>query len=246
MLVTGREKMGFKGLQGSLSCSGFPLYVLFFFLIYLAVLGLSCSMQDLFSCGMGTLSSACGIQFPDQALNPGPLHWERGVLATGPPGKSQDECSDRKRTNLVCSLFPPSEDTTRWPSANQHVGHHQTSDRPSLQTVRNKFLVFKLSSLQYSLIAADVFNIISPQGFNHRSRVLSSPKPISREFFLLRLQTYTSCCSKDISTSTASRHLRLHASPTQGMWVIFLVRALRFHKLCCVAKRKKKKKGRSL
>ena len=25
---------------------------------------------------------------PDQGLNLGPLHWERGVLATGPPGKS--------------------------------------------------------------------------------------------------------------------------------------------------------------
>ena len=30
---------------------------------------------------------ACGIQFPDQGSNPGPLHWELGVLATGPPGK---------------------------------------------------------------------------------------------------------------------------------------------------------------
>ena len=29
------------------------------------------------------------IQFPDQGLNLGPLHWEPGVLATGPPGKSQ-------------------------------------------------------------------------------------------------------------------------------------------------------------
>jgi len=25
---------------------------------------------------------ACGIWFPDQELNPGPLHWERGVLAS--------------------------------------------------------------------------------------------------------------------------------------------------------------------
>ena len=31
---------------------------------------------------------ACGIQFPDQGLNLGPLHWEHGVLATGPPGKT--------------------------------------------------------------------------------------------------------------------------------------------------------------
>ena len=34
------------------------------------------------------LVAACGIQFPDQGLNPSPLHWELGVLATGPPGKS--------------------------------------------------------------------------------------------------------------------------------------------------------------
>ena len=32
---------------------------------------------------------ACGIQFPHQGSNPGPLHWERRVLPTGPPGKSQ-------------------------------------------------------------------------------------------------------------------------------------------------------------
>ena len=31
---------------------------------------------------------ACGIQFPDEGLNPGPLHQEHAVLATGPPGKS--------------------------------------------------------------------------------------------------------------------------------------------------------------
>ena len=31
----------------------------------------------------------CGIQFPDQVLNPGPLHLEHGALATGPPGKFQ-------------------------------------------------------------------------------------------------------------------------------------------------------------
>ena len=30
---------------------------------------------------------ACGIYFPDQGSNLGPLHWEHGVLATGPPGK---------------------------------------------------------------------------------------------------------------------------------------------------------------
>ena len=29
-----------------------------------------------------------GSWFPDEGSNPCPLHWERGVLTTGPPGKS--------------------------------------------------------------------------------------------------------------------------------------------------------------
>ena len=35
------------------------------------------------------LVAACGIQFLDQGLNPGPLALGAGVLTTGPPGKSQ-------------------------------------------------------------------------------------------------------------------------------------------------------------
>ena len=34
------------------------------------------------------LAAVCGISFPDQGWNRGPLQWERSVLATGPPGKS--------------------------------------------------------------------------------------------------------------------------------------------------------------
>ena len=36
----------------------------------------------------GSLAVTCGIQFPDQGSNPSLLHWESGVLATAPPGKS--------------------------------------------------------------------------------------------------------------------------------------------------------------
>ena len=35
------------------------------------------------------LVAACGIQFPDLGSNLGPMHREHGVLATGPPVKSQ-------------------------------------------------------------------------------------------------------------------------------------------------------------
>ena len=33
---------------------------------------------------------ACGIWLLDQGWNPGSLHWEHGVLITGPPGKSPE------------------------------------------------------------------------------------------------------------------------------------------------------------
>jgi len=43
------------------------------------------------------LSCSLWDQFPDRGSNPGALHWERGVLATRPPGKSQ--------SRLVIPLF---------------------------------------------------------------------------------------------------------------------------------------------
>ena len=39
------------------------------------------------------VARSCGIQFPDQGSNLGPLHWECGVLAAGPPGKCLDSGS---------------------------------------------------------------------------------------------------------------------------------------------------------
>ena len=53
----------------------------------MAALGLSCGMWDL-RFGMRTLSYSILDLVPDQELNLGPLHWEHGVLATEPPGKS--------------------------------------------------------------------------------------------------------------------------------------------------------------
>ena len=57
--------------------------------IFIAVCGIfSCSMWDLSVVACELLVATCGIQLPDQGSNLGPLHWERRVLATGPPGKS--------------------------------------------------------------------------------------------------------------------------------------------------------------
>ena len=55
------------------------LFILKDLFTYLAALGLSCSMWT-FSCGVWEV-------FPDQGSNPGALHWEHRVLATGPSGK---------------------------------------------------------------------------------------------------------------------------------------------------------------
>ena len=44
--------------------------------------------HGIFIAALGSLVAACGIWFPDQGPNLGPLPWEHGVLATGPPGKS--------------------------------------------------------------------------------------------------------------------------------------------------------------
>ena len=59
---------------------------LFFFFKYLFIW----RHQDLVA-ACKLLIVAWGIQFPDQGSTLGPLYRERGVLATGPPGKSQGD-----------------------------------------------------------------------------------------------------------------------------------------------------------
>ena len=46
------------------------------------------------------LVAVCVIQFPNQGSNLGSLHWEHGVLATGPPGKSLLCFQDKRRDRL--------------------------------------------------------------------------------------------------------------------------------------------------
>ena len=65
-----------------------PRTTLFNWLINLAALSLSWGMQDLLVLAHRLLVATCGTWFPHQGLNTGSLHWECGVLATGPHGKS--------------------------------------------------------------------------------------------------------------------------------------------------------------
>ena len=82
--------------------SFFFFFFLIFIVIYLAVPGLSCGMWYLWSSlwHAGSLvaacklsAAACGIWLPNQGSNPGPLHWERRVIASGPLGKFLSKAS---------------------------------------------------------------------------------------------------------------------------------------------------------
>ena len=55
--------------------------------IYLAAPSLSWRLarSSIFAVACKLLVGVCGIWSPDQGSNPEPLHWEHGVLATGPP-----------------------------------------------------------------------------------------------------------------------------------------------------------------
>ena len=70
------------------------------------MLGLSCATwnHQSLSWHTGSLVVACVYQ----RLNPGPLHWECRVLATGPPGKSLFMKSWRHFLNVFQHLLLPS------------------------------------------------------------------------------------------------------------------------------------------
>ena len=53
-------------------------------LSYLPVLGLQLRHTGSLVVAREILAVARGIRFPDQRSNPGPLHWDYGILTTGP------------------------------------------------------------------------------------------------------------------------------------------------------------------
>ena len=53
---------------------------------------------------MGSLVTACGVYFPDQGLNPGPLHWEHGKLTTEPSGKFISSIFEELLRTSHCTL----------------------------------------------------------------------------------------------------------------------------------------------
>ena len=87
------------------------------FLVAACGLLLSCGMQTL-SCSMPTLSCSprAGSSSPTRDRTRAPLHWEHGVLSTGPPGKSLS----------TCTLFSPNKHFTCFTTFHLFVGIHFT------------------------------------------------------------------------------------------------------------------------
>lgn len=88
---------------------GLCAHQIFFFniLTYLAAPGLSWDTRDLWSSlrHARSLAVACGIEFPEEGSNPGPLLWEHRVLTIGPPGKCQEETLFVFFFICICSGF---------------------------------------------------------------------------------------------------------------------------------------------
>ena len=102
-------------------------FFFFFFLVtacqlLVAVCELSCSMFR--------------IYFPDQGSNPGPLHWEHGVSATGPQGSSLRASKCSSHVSPVYSsqstyLFPPKLSCVRVGWHIRNLYKHLRSSLPS-------------------------------------------------------------------------------------------------------------------
>ena len=54
-----------------------------------------------------SLCAACGILVPGPEMEPMPLHWNREVLTTGPPGKSWGQACVLKTSALYLEWSKP-------------------------------------------------------------------------------------------------------------------------------------------
>ena len=72
---------------------------------YIWLLQVLLAAHGIFSCKL--LVAACGIWFSDQGSNLVPLHWECGLLATGPPGKSPHSILLGPRSSSSLHFFFP-------------------------------------------------------------------------------------------------------------------------------------------
>ena len=111
--------------------SGSRLNIFIYFLIYLSVPGLSsgtsdlwsslwhvgsfrsCSMWDVLVVTCRTLSCSMWDLVPWWGIKPRPLHWDRGVFATGPPGMSLNIFNQHyfssciwSNNDFLISIFP--------------------------------------------------------------------------------------------------------------------------------------------
>ena len=105
--IFNRVEMGFvttKKSQFTSKCESSAQSILHFFNSYFYLFG--CTGSQLQHAGslaaaFKHLVAACGIQFPDEGSNPGPLHWKGRVSATGPPGKCPYSVFEKTRKKQI-------------------------------------------------------------------------------------------------------------------------------------------------
>ena len=68
----------------------------------------------IFSCSKQTLSCAMWDPVPQLGMEPGPLPWEHGVLATGPPGKLRLCISDKLPGDFDGLVNGPPKESPGW------------------------------------------------------------------------------------------------------------------------------------
>ena len=118
--------------------------------IYWAALGLSCGTLDLQSWlwHARSLLVACGIWSPNQGSNPGPLHWEHGVLVTGLPGKPVEPVFYNYKWNIILN-HPVVHLSTLYnavivlessPSCSPSLCNPTVKNRPEMQETRVRSL----------------------------------------------------------------------------------------------------------
>ena len=98
---------------------------------------------------------ACGFWFPDQGLNPDPLHWESGVLATEPPGKPSTHCTSQLR--LPVTKYQSLQGRRRQNCIYRSVSSHSSGDERS--EVRRRQGWFPLRPLPSAVRAVSTFSL---------------------------------------------------------------------------------------
>ena len=139
------------------------------------------AVRGFFSCST-QIVAACGILFPDQGLNLGPLHWKHRVLATGPSGKSSSKLF------LLIHYHAGKLHSTHSVSENQHTHLHISLTEQVLMNLLNLIVSTFFWGSSESLVFSKSLSL-----FPEIYMLISNCKPFSScDFPLSSVKTFQS------------------------------------------------------